>query len=118
MFSSIAGFMWSSAVVMYSVFTIIFLLLIRVWSRSGSYKSTVESTKSNKNITKSLTKKLGKKIKDVSSDTLDSMKSGLDVVDSNDIQSGTNSTTHLDTQFFGELFIAGLCAGGIVKYGW
>jgi hypothetical protein len=30
----------------------------------------------------------------------------------------TSSTTHLDTQFFGELFIAGLCAGGIVKYGW
>lgn len=94
MLGSIIQFIWTSAPIMNAVFVILFLILIRIWSREKSkIKEPIE--------------KLGIVIKDTCN-TADQIE-GIEI---------KASTDTLDAQFFGELFVAGVTSGFLIKYGW
>jgi hypothetical protein len=94
---------------MYSLFTILFLILIRSWTRSKE---------PNQDLTKA-TKKIGKKLsstghdaeKDLS-DLTEGMKSA------NYLKDVKESAEAIDSQFYGELFLAGIMSGMVIKFGW
>ena len=110
MLSAIASFVWTSGPIMSAVFTILFLILIRMWSRSTP------------SITKPITKigekveEAGKEIKETAGNLSDVVE-GLEGIDEVP-KAVENSTNQLDILFFGELFVASLASGFLVKYGW
>lgn len=113
MLSAIASFVWTSGPIMSAVFTILFLILIRMWSRS---------TPSYASVTKPITKigekvgEAGKEIKETAGDLADVVE-GLECIDEVP-KVIENSTSQLDILFFGELFVASIASGFLVKYGW
>lgn len=107
MLSAIASFVWTSGPIMSAIFTILFLILIRMWSRS------------TQSISKPITKigekveEAGKEIKETAEDLVEGLKDLEDVP-----KAVENSTNQLDILFFGELFVASIASGFLVKYGW
>jgi len=85
------SFIWNSDPIMYSVFTVVFLCLIRLWSRYEEPKCV---------------KKLGKEISDKADDLIEGLSS----------DEPAQKTDRLDALFYGELFIAGVLAGAVIKY--
>ncbi len=110
MLSAIASFIWASGPIMNAIFTILFFILIRLWSRS--------STKITKPITK-----LGEKVEAAGQEIAETAKAAEDIIEGFDVEDTAEairntSTSQLDAQFFGELFVAGLASGCLVKYVW
>ena len=111
---TVAATLWNSAPVMYAVLTIFLFIGIRMFSRAP--KTEDENCK----IVKSVTKKVGKKVNETAntiSDSFVSAKKELTGEDSTDLNLD-DSSNELDMQAYGELFIAALASGFIVKYGW
>jgi len=97
---------------MSAILTILFLIVIRMWSRSSSV------------IAKPIDK-LGEKVvatgTDITNEVSDVLE-GLSTTSSSSatpepIPSSANSS-QLDAQFFGELFLAGVASGLVIKFGW
>lgn len=110
MLTSVASFVWASGPIMNAVFTILFLILIRIWSRSNS-----KITKPVEKIGEKL-ETAGKELADVASEAKDIVEGLADVESTKD--SIKETCNQLDAQFFGELFIASLASGFLVKYIW
>lgn len=107
MLSAVASFVWTSGPIMSAIFTILFLILIRMWSRS--------TPSVNKPIAKigEKVEEAGKEIKETAGELIEGLE-GIDEVP----KAVEDSTNQLDILFFGELFVASLASGFLVKYGW
>lgn len=100
MLTTFASFMWSSAPVMNAILTILLLVIIRMWSRTSSP------------ITEHIIK-IGKNVEKAGNELVNQTEESEKVYKSIDY-----TTEQLDVLFFGELFIAALMSGIIVKYMW
>ena len=111
MISSIAGFLWSSAPFMTAVFTITFLVLIRIWTRAASSGKVKKSAK-----------KIGDHVKTTRKTVESFCNTALDLdlkaEDESEDKTSTGATDYLDTLFYGELLIASIGAGVIISLGW
>jgi len=132
MITSISGFIWNNVPIMYAIFTIIFLVIIRMWTRDGQTdrfgtdrSGNISASDKNKtaDIIKNIGKKIGKAGKEISVNAKD-ITEGFEFaegfnVNAKKIEERTEEvTSSLDNLFFGELFIAGICAGLVMKFGW
>lgn len=105
--SAVASMVWSSAPIMNAVLTIIFLVLLRMWSRDENSK------------VKKITEKIGNRVDSASADFIDETSKTLEGFDVGELAECAESTKNqLDTQFFGELFMSGLASGIIIKICW
>jgi hypothetical protein len=100
---SIISFVWTSGPIMGALLTILFLMIIRTWTRTD--KSKVGKIADN------VSKKIGETI--VASNT--ELASHVNDIAETKIEV---PVTCLDTQFYGELFASSLAAGLIVKSAW
>ncbi len=112
MLSSVVSFVWASGPIMNAVFTILFLILLRLWTRAET-----------PNVVKKPISKIGEKVEEAGGELKETVKSAEDVFEGFDAETTTNqikctTTSSLDVQFFGELFVSGLAAGCLVKYVW
>lgn len=105
MISSIASMIWTSVPVMYSIFTMVFLIGIRLWTRSDAPSKI-----------KKVAEKLGHEAEKIKSEAFEAGKGVVE--DISETKLPCSKTVDLDPQFYGELFIAGLVAGTVVKAGW
>ncbi len=67
--------------------------------------------------------KLGEKVEDAGKEIADTAKAAENVIEGFNMDDTTEaikntSTNQLDAQFFGELFVAALASGCLVKYVW
>lgn len=99
MFSNLISFIWENGPLMNAVFTIAFLLLIRLWTRDNGPDGMKSSMDNIDSKPKKVIKKIGDAIKESSDPIIE-------------------ECDHFDTLFYGELFISALAAGLVVKYGW
>ena len=112
MISAVASFLWSCVPFIYASLTILFLVLLRLWTRD------TRDISSKSDLTKT-SQKLGDKISETTKNTSAELKDiteGMSV--SEKLDDIADSSESLDAQFYGELFLAGLAAGVVVKFGW
>ena len=119
MISSIASFVWYSAPVMTAIFTTIFLILIRAWSRDPSSNKIKSGTKKLGDAVESS----GKVAKSFCDTTFNDDENNNRNENKNDItddkkHSKHSKTDNLDTLFFGELFLSAAAAGLLISFGW
>ncbi len=120
MFSSIGSYVWSSGVMIGAILTILFLTVIRMYSRN--------TTGSNNTLGK-VTEKIGNKLQDAKTEA-SSILEGY-VTDSKQtsttadhketsevVEIPDTRCDKLDLQFYGELFVASMLSGFIVKTWW
>ena len=138
MISDIAYFLWMSKPFMTAIFTILFLILIRVWTRSNQNNKVKKCTKKigsvvnqsfGEMVQKSLNESHKKDTHGKDTHKKDTHKKDNDGCDGQNMDQtadqnmdqydessiGQNS---LDTLFYGELFVAAGISGGIISLGW
>lgn len=110
MLSTLIGYVWNSGVLVGAFCTIVFLVIIRTYTRD---------TSSKKSKIGKVAEKIGEKIGDVNKD-IDKVVEGLS--DPSDADDATSSkcaaTDKLDVQFYGELFLASVMSSSVVKLWW
>ena len=110
------AFVWDSIPFMTAIFTIVFLILIRIWTRDESDGKVKKTTKKIGDAIKT-TRKAAESFCDTTLD-LD-IKDTKDTKDSaHNSKSSKHRTTHLDVLFFGELFLASAASGVLISFGW
>lgn len=129
MISALIGYIWNSGVLVGSLCTILFLIIIRSYSRDvdPSDKSVTPFKPNNtlNHITNKATDKIGNQIKSQMKsanreikDVLEGLSVNKDDVPSLPNTENTPSTNQLDAQFYGELFVASALSGMVVKAWW
>ena len=116
MISDIAYFLWMSKPFMTAIFTIVFLILIRAWTRSKTNNKAKKCTKKIGTIVNK-TCKTAKSFCDTALDLKDNFISSDDSDESAD-ESNNDNTIYLDTLFYGELFVSAAAAGAIISLVW
>ena len=115
MISEIAYFLWNSAPFMTALFTVIFLISIRIWTRatkSGKAKKCAKKIGDAVNTAINKTRKAAESFCDTNIDLNDADDTADTAIKNND------STNYLDTLFFGEIFVASVASGIIISLGW
>jgi hypothetical protein len=122
MLSAFVSYVWASGVIIGAILTLVFLTLIRLYSRA-----------TDPNALEKVTEKLGDKIGDVKEEVGSLVEGYLTSTNGNkgkeksgkagDTDNVDNKpipikTSTLDLQFYGELFLASLLSGLVIKAGW
>ena len=122
MLSLIASFIWTNAPIMSAILTILFLIVIRMWSRSSSVIAKPIDKLGEKVVATGtdITNEVSDVLEGLSTTNSTSKPTSVNPSDSatpEPIPSSANSS-QLDAQFFGELFLAGVASGLVIKFGW
>lgn len=115
MLSALVGYIWNSSVLIEAFCTILFLVLIRMYSRDiSSSKST-----NSKSPMEKVAEKIGDKIGDVNKEVKDVIEE-LTASPSSTKKEDTPipPTNQLDIQFYGELFLASVLSSSAIKIWW
>jgi hypothetical protein len=94
---------------MTAVFTTIFLILIRTWSRDSASNKIKSGAKKLGDVVESS----GKVAKSFCDTTFDDNSKDLKPADNK-----KHNSDNLDTLFFGELFLSASAAGLLISFGW
>lgn len=113
MLSALIGYVWNSSVLIEAFCTILFLVLIRMYSRDTS------NGKSTKSAVEKVTEKIGGKIGDVNKEVKDVIEElTASPLKPKKEEQPIPPTDQLDIQFYGELFLASVISSSVVKIWW
>lgn len=127
MLTALVGYVWNSSVLVEAFCTILFLILIRMYSRDLSFGSDGEScadgmtSKSGNSPIEKVTKKIGDKLGDVDAevkDVFEELTASRNAAKKDRPKPKKHVTSELDLQFYGELFLASILSSSVVKMWW